>query len=269
MTTGKIVQPSPNKLATAAWFVRRPSTYRHLAEMVRRSLSRSTRTLETTREEAAAWGEPLALSPQEALRRLLGPGSYPSPRQIYPTVFADADSRANASGMLLGGAANLDLLYHITRGLPAHRVVETGVAYGWSSLAILLAQEETRGGTLASTDMPYPRLGNEEQIGCVVPHRLRKHWTLIRQPDRPALPRVLARLGVIDLAHYDSDKTYAGQSWAFRRLWRNLRPGGLLIVDDIDCQTAFRDFASAMGLRPIVVDGVGKLIGVVRRPAAE
>jgi predicted O-methyltransferase YrrM len=169
----------------------------------------------------------------------------------------------------LGGAANLELLYHLTRRLEAHRVVETGVAYGWSSLTILLAQESIGGGTLVSTDMPYPRMNNEEHVGCVVPARIRTSWTLVRRPDRPALPRALARVGEIDLVHYDSDKTYAGQSWAFREIWAALRPGGVLIADDIDCQTAFRDFSSRLALRPIVVEGQGKLIGVIQKPGAE
>jgi predicted O-methyltransferase YrrM len=90
---------------------------------------------------------------------------------------------------------------------------------------------------------------------------------LVRQPDRPALPRALAELGEIDLAHYDSDKTYAGQSWAFRRMWAALRPGGILMVDDIHYQTAFRDFAATLDVEPIVVTS-GKLIGVLRKPEA-
>jgi predicted O-methyltransferase YrrM len=168
--------------------------------------------------------------------------------------------------MVLGGEANLELLYHLVRGLGARCVIETGVAYGWSSLAILLAQEATGGGILISTDMPYPRLRNEGYVGWVVPERLRGSWTLIRRPDRPGLSRALARLRQIDLAHYDSDKTYAGQAWALRTIWRKLRPGGILIVDDIDCQAAFRDFSELAGVAPTVVDGCGKLIGVLQKP---
>ena len=227
MAAEPVSQPSPNKLATAVWFLRRPYTYRHLAELVRRSLSPSGRRLEASGGEAVAWGEPLAQSPHDALQRLVGPGSYPPPRELHAEVFADAQARESQTGMeLLSGPANLELLYHLTRHLPARRAVETGVSYGWSSLAILLAQESIGGGTLISTDMPYPRVGNEPHVGSAVPDRLRKSWTLIRQPDRPALPRALAEIGEIDLAHYDSDKTYAGQSWAFRKIWAALRPRG-------------------------------------------
>jgi hypothetical protein len=111
-------------------------------------------------------------------------------------------------------------------------------------------------------------VGNERYVGAAVPDSLRSSWTLIRQPDRPALPRALAELNEIDLAHYDSDKTYAGQSWAFPRMWAALRPGGILMVDDIHYQTAFRDFAATLDVQPIVVKS-GKLIGVLRKSAAE
>jgi hypothetical protein len=45
--------------------------------------------------------------------------------------------------------------------------------------------------------------------------------------------------------------------------------GGILAADDTDHHTAFKDFASGMGNRPIVVDGRVKLIGVLRKPDPE
>jgi predicted O-methyltransferase YrrM len=234
--------------------------------MIRRSVSRSTRSLETTRDEALAWGKSVAQSDQEVLRRLLGSGAYPPARVLHPEAFAEAQANVNRSDIILGEASDLDLLYHLTVGLRARRVVETGVAYGWSSLAILLAQKAIGGGTLVSVDMPYPRLGSEGQVGCAVPDRLRASWRLIRRPDRTALPRALDDLCALDLAHYDSDKTYAGQSWAFPRMWAALRPGGALIADDIDMQAAFRDFVVSTGAVPHVVRCGDKLCGVIVKP---
>ena len=257
-----------NKLATAAWFLRRPYTYAHLAEMLRRSVSPSTRRHEATQDEALAWGGSFAQSDQELLQMLVGRGAYPSARVLHPEAFVEAQANVSRSDTTLGGPADLDLLYHLTVGLQARRVVETGVAYGWSSLAILLAQETIGAGTLASVDMPYPRLGGEAQVGCAVPHGLRASWRLIRRPDRTALPRALDDLCPLDLAHYDSDKTYAGQSWAFPQMWAALRPGGALIADDIDLQTAFRDFVVTTGAVPHVVRCGAKLCGVIVKPDA-
>ena len=51
------------------------------------------------------------------------------------------------------------------------------------------------------------------------------------------------------------------------QIWRALRRDGVLIADDIHYQTAFRDFVDQLDAEPIVIDGGGKLIGVVRKPA--
>ena len=69
----------------------------------------------------------------------------------------------------MGGAGHVDLLYHVCLHKRPDRIVETGVAYGWSSLAILLALEENGRGALVSIDRPYPGLDNDAFVGCVVP----------------------------------------------------------------------------------------------------
>ena len=260
-------QPPPNRFATAAWFLRRPSTYRHFAELIGRSLTPSARLREDTQREAIEWGGPRAISPQNALDVVLGRGPTPSVETVHPEAMDYARRQAETSGFVLGGAANLELLFYLTRGLQAERVIETGVAYGWSSLAILLAQQELKTGHLVSTDMPYPRAGSEGAVGCVVPDPLRENWTLLRKPDRPALPTALTHFGgAVDLVHYDSDKSYAGQHWAFAQIWDALRPGGVLVADDIDSQCAFRDFTAGVGVDPLVVVGERKLIGIVTKP---
>ena len=136
----EIGQPPPNKLKTAAWFLLRPYTYLHMAEMLRRLASRSLRRLEASGPEAREWGEALAMSPLQALEAVLGHSEYPAATSLHAEVFRRAEAHARGSGVGMGGAANLDLLYHLVRGLEARCVLETGVAYGWSSLSILLAQ---------------------------------------------------------------------------------------------------------------------------------
>nr|MBA3327556.1 class I SAM-dependent methyltransferase [Solirubrobacterales bacterium] len=99
-----------------------------------------------------------------------------------------------------------------------------------------------------------------------IPYELRGAWTLIRRPDRPGLVDAIRSTPTLDLVRYDSDKSYAGQSWAFELIWAALRPGGVLVADDIGYQAAFRDFASRLHLDPLLVCGDGKLIGLARRP---
>jgi predicted O-methyltransferase YrrM len=180
---------------------------------------------------------------------------------------AAASDRVAALGSPVGGAANLDLLYDFVAELRPQRVVETGVAAGWSSLAILLGLERT-GGRLWSTDLPYPYLSGEgDWVGVAVPDRLRKNWDLRSGSDRERLPEVLADAGPIDLAHYDSDKSYAGALWGYRHLWDALRPGGVLVIDDVGDHLALRDFAADVGCTPTIVRDGTKFQGFMVRPA--
>jgi predicted O-methyltransferase YrrM len=186
----------------------------------------------------------------------------------------EADLRVRQAGVPVGGAANLNMLYELTIQTTSceldHRatgnVVETGVAAGWSSLAILLALERT-GGRLWSTDLPYPYLSQDfEWIGVAVPDRLKPIWRLTRGADRDVLPEVLAEAAPCDLAHYDSDKSYRGARWAYELLWDSLRPGGVLIADDIGDHLAFRDFSRQIDVPGAVIADGKKFQGLLLRP---
>ena len=115
------------------------------------------------------------------------------------------------------------------------------MAFGWSSLALLLSLRNRPAARLASVDMPYPKINNDAYVGCIVPEDLRTRWTLLRYADREGLPKALQLLGALDLCHYDSDKRYRSRMWAYPLLWNALRPGGLLLSDDIGDNVAFRD----------------------------
>jgi predicted O-methyltransferase YrrM len=245
-----------SKLETLVWFALRPPMYR---EAARRILSRNFTTAERGRAderakaEARAWCESIATEPGVLFERIGADAS-----NLGPVARAEAQAWSHAveeakriPGM--GGPGHVDLLYQICRALPARSVIETGVAAGWSTLAILLALERNgESGQLVSLDMPYPKRGNAHLVGAVVPPSLRGRWTLVRRPDRDALPSALQRLGSIDLAHYDSDKTYEGRLFAYPLFLARLRKGGVLMSDDIEDNLAFRDFSERVGLRPFV-----------------
>ena len=84
----------------------------------------------------------------------------------------------------MGGASHIHLLYDCVR-LSKAKVVETGVAYGWSSLAILKALSLTNNGKLFSVDMLIQE-NNENEVGIVVPEYLKK-LDFNKSPDRPGL----------------------------------------------------------------------------------
>ena len=123
-------------------------------------------------------------------------------------------------------------------------VVETGVGYGWSSLAILYAlskKNEAKG--LVSIDMPYPSSKNNEYVGKVIPNSLKAKWKLIRLPDKPGIKVTIKNnLEKFDLAHYDSDKSYSGRKMAFQILDKYVREDTIIIMDDIQDNKFFKDY---------------------------
>lgn len=258
------------RVRTALWYLRRPVLLPQLVRTVRsRLIGKSAQTTDPMVNEATSWCQERAVDAPTALR-MLGGSESPSPvRDAFPEVFAAADEAAAEVPLRMGGAASLDLLYWSCELVQASRAIETGVAYGWSSLALLLSLRR-RHGTLVSIDMPYVGHDNDRYVGAVVPEGLREGWTLLRRADREGLPRAIKLQQPIDICHYDSDKSYEGRCWSYPRLWTALRPGGLLISDDIGDNFAFRDFTAAHSLDPIVVripeGGTDKFAGILRKP---
>jgi hypothetical protein len=237
------------KLGTLGWFLARPRFYGQALRAIRcRILPHPG---ENTRDQATAWCHGQAISTAEAMDLLLGSAARPPMLEVETERYQEALTVARGVPGFMGGPGDLDLLFYLARGEGVRRVLETGVAYGWSSLALLLGLGEQ--GQLFSTDMPYVKGGNEDFVGCVVPEDLRSHWTLIRLADRQGLPRALRDLGRIDLCHYDSDKTYVGRMWAAKLIWDALEPGGFFVVDDAGDNDAFRVFAEQTGLKPILI----------------
>jgi predicted O-methyltransferase YrrM len=260
------------KLETLLWFLQRPRLYRELGRRVvhwRVRTARSRAAEQEARRQGGAWASQRAVSRLEALRAIgVTTDGDASLAAAHPDLWSEAHRRAEATANSMGGPAEVDLLYTLVRAFRPALVVETGVAAGWSSLAILAALRDNGGGVLHSVDMPYPKRGNEHQVGAVVPEALRGSWTLHRLPDRDALPSILRTHPVIDLAHYDSDKSYEGRTFAYRLLWRHLRVGGLLVSDDIEDNLAFAEFcASVAPLAPLVVakSKPGNYAGLLRK----
>lgn len=262
-------------LRTAWWYVRRPRMYRELGRRLRHKLVPSS-----DREPAAGssrsdeWCASLAVDTDEALSRLVGLTRPPSVRSLFPDAFAEADRSRKACPVEMGAPGDLDLLYHLANTSRARRIIETGVAFGWSSLVLLLSVAEHADGSVVSTDMPYVMRFGDEWVGCVVPDRLRARWQLLRYPDREGLPRALRYLPEIDLCHYDSHKSYRARLWAYPLLWNALRPGGYLVSDDIGDDQGFRVFCEQVGAVPTVVSGrtstsTLKYVGVLRKPTAD
>lgn len=166
----------------------------------------------------------------------------------------------------MGGEGAVSLIYHLVKYSNPKRCLETGVAYGWSSLAILLALKENSESKLISNDMPYVNENNEDFVGIVVPDFLKDKWDLQRLPDITGIPLALKKFsGGLDFCHYDSDKSYTGRIWATPIIWNALKPGSLFLVDDINDNIAFKEFCEEKKQAPIIIEHIGKYVGILRK----
>ncbi len=214
------------------------------------------------RREAECWCAEAAVDSAEAVRRLGFSAPLIPWADRFPAEFTAARERAARCPMRLGGAGNLDLLHALCEAIEARRVLETGVAYGWSTLAILLSLKNRPGAMLFSVDLPYFRYHNDRWVGVVVPEKLRHAWKLYRMADREGVPRALKAAGTIDLAHYDSDKSAEGRLFSYRLIWQALRRGGILISDDVGDNLGFKSFCEDVGVKPVIVRHENKYQGV-------
>jgi predicted O-methyltransferase YrrM len=162
-------------------------------------------------------------------------------------------ARAAAQGIgPYAWAGFAEVCYAICRLKRPRTVLETGVAFGWTSAFILAALEKNSDGHLHSIDLPAFRPGAERIAGAVIPDRLRHRWTLRLAPQSKAMPQVLEEIGPVDFFHYDSDKTYQGMKWGYETVWPRMSPGGVLMSDDVD-NDAFLELAAAANQRPIII----------------
>lgn len=251
-------------LKTGWWFLQRPDFWPHAFTLAARKITPGRDTPDE-RAHATRWAAERAVSVQAALQAM-GIARTDQVPSLADTLRAEAAQRADSARVRMGGAADVDLLYAAAVLSGARRIVETGVAYGWSSLALLAALEGSQDGCLASVDMPYPKMNNEEWVGVAVPERLRARWVLVRQPDRFGLRKAISTLGgTVDLCHYDSDKSYGGRQYGYRLMWQALRPGGIFISDDIQDNFAFREFVEARGVPFAITESQGKYVGMARK----
>lgn len=129
--------------------------------------------------------------------------------------------------------------YLVCRLLKPEVVVETGVAFGTTSVFILKALEKNGHGTLHSIDFPPLMPKYEESWGILVDEPLKEIWRFHRGSSKQLLPKLLNEVGTVDLFVHDSLHTYRNMLREFETVWPRLRPGGMIISDDVDYNEAF------------------------------
>ena len=147
-------------------------------------------------------------------------------------------------GLFHNGDALLGrVCYAVVRALRPSVVVETGVCHGVTSAFLLKALEMNKAGVLHSVDLPPLGKHGDRYVGWMIPEELRSRWTLRRGTTRRLLRPLLADVGHIDLFIHDSLHTYRNMRAEFAAAWVALRPGGMLISDDIEGNCAFQELA--------------------------
>lgn len=162
-------------------------------------------------------------------------------------------------------------LYGLVRELKPKTLIETGVCNGVSTAVILAALERNDGGALYSIDLPeYTDTDYEEGTfwegkkgavipkgnppGWLIPDKYRERWHLILGRSQEKLPELLDELGEIDFFIHDSEHSYECMTFEYQQAWKYLKPGGLLVSDDISWNASFDDFSGLHSREINVID---------------
>lgn len=149
-------------------------------------------------------------------------------------------------------------IYAISRLSRPNVVVETGVAAGYSSAFILQALRDNDLGHLYSIDIGKREfddvtLPTDREIGWLVPHTLRRRWTLNIGSSSEKLKPLLDRLGEINLFYHDSEHSYENMMFEFETAWEHLSTPGIILADNADWNKSFRDFCLEKRLKVVRV----------------
>lgn len=144
-----------------------------------------------------------------------------------------------------GDAGFMRAIWCVIRHVRPDTVIETGVAHGFSSRFILEALERNAQGHLWSIDLPPLNPTLQSQVGVAVGDRFPDRWTYIKGSSRRRLPELLAKLGQIDVFIHDSMHSERNVRFEADLAWKALKPGGALVIDDIDANSGFHTFTQA------------------------
>jgi Methyltransferase domain len=170
----------------------------------------------------------------------------------FGAVWDDVVAGLTASGVRVGLAsygrwsdcdrAQAQAIWCIVAHTRPAVVVETGVAHGVTSRVILEGLERNARGHLWSVDLPAVDPTLHSEIGIAVPTRLRSRWTYVEGTSRERLRPLLAGIGQLDLFVHDSLHTSRNLRFELDAAWPVVRPGGVVVVDDIDHNLGFLTF---------------------------
>ena len=164
--------------------------------------------------------------------------------------------------------------YALLRLTKPLNLVETGTWWGVSSTYILAALDQNKRGQLYSIDLQHEHRGSQDrvaEVGALVPERFRERWQLRSGPSELLLPQLLETAFPLDIFIHDSDHSQLNMLFELHLAYSHLRPGGLLIADDIEWNDAFDIFqreSCHSSDRIIVVNRGYADMGIIAKTAA-
>jgi Methyltransferase domain len=167
---------------------------------------------------------------------------------LWPEVIGELEQKGIQAGPESfqswndGDAGFVRTIWCLVRHLAPTKIIETGVAHGVTSRFVLEALERNGDGHLWSIDLPPIERPWKEQVGIAVGHHYSDRWSYIEGSSRLRLPKLLSRLNHIDLFIHDSLHSERNVRFELDRAWTGLRPGGAIVVDDVDANWGFHSF---------------------------
>ncbi len=161
----------------------------------------------------------------------------------------------------MGGMAHLNLIYNLMKHFVPNNILETGVAFGWSTLVFILSKHKY--SNLISIDLSYPTMASDKLVGMALPSKFKNKFKLYKGVDHKYLKIFDFQKKHFDFIHYDSDKSYNGRKKNYDLIWKILKKKGCFISDDISDNSAFYEFVTFKKLNHFILKFKNKYIGVV------
>jgi len=170
--------------------------------------------------------------------------------ELWPEVIGELEQRGIQAGPESfqswndGDAGFVRAIWCLVRHLAPTRVIETGVAHGVTSRFVLEALARNGDGQLWSIDLPPIERPWKKQVGIAVGQRHSDRWSYIAGSSRLRLPKLLSQLNQIDIFIHDSLHSERNVRFELDLAWTALRPGGAIVVDDVDANWGFHSFTN-------------------------
>lgn len=184
----------------------------------------------------------------------LDPDLHNTSNKEYQNFLIKSQNLLKSTTPNLGGGGIFSLIYFLIIKKKPIDILETGVAAGVSTQAILSALEVNGSGHLYSSDLPIFRISDPENyIGLFVDDELKHRWSLFTEGDKNNFKIIFKKVKKVDFLHYDSDKRYFGRRFTMNYLKKYLNDDSIIIMDDIQDNSFFYDYVKINKLKNFYV----------------